>query len=130
MQGSCECGAVRYEVSGPLRPVVGCHCSQCRKTSGHYVAATQAATSDFSLKRDAGLKWYRSSPTAQRGFCGTCGSSLFWQEDGTSHISIMAGTLDGNTGLQMDRHIHADAKGDYYSLPAGDIVDQSTLKFR
>ncbi|WP_442475962.1 GFA family protein [Roseovarius litorisediminis] len=46
MRGSCQCGAVRYEVAGPLRQVVGCHCSQCRKTSGHYVAATQSVGKD------------------------------------------------------------------------------------
>lgn len=130
MQGSCHCGAVRYVVTGTLRQVVGCHCTQCRKTSGHYVAATQAAMSDFKLSETKSLKWYRSSPGAQRGFCDECGSSLFWQEDGTSHISIMAGTLDGPTGLAMDRHIHAETKGDYYDLPVGDVVDQSTLKFR
>ncbi len=130
MRGSCECGAVTYVLSGPLRPVVGCHCAQCRKTSGHYVAATQSAADDFTLTQDVGLKWYRSSPTAQRGFCGTCGSSLFWREDGTDHISIMAGTIDGPTCLTMDRHIHADTKGDYYDLPGGDVVDQSALKFR
>ena len=39
-RGSCLCGAVRYIVRGELRHVVGCHCGQCRKTSGHYVAAT------------------------------------------------------------------------------------------
>ena len=128
MRGSCECGAVVYEVSGPLRPVVGCHCRQCRKTSGHYVAATQCASSDFTLRAELGLTWYRSSANAQRGFCNTCGSSLFWQVDGSNHISIMAGTLDGETGLQMDRHIHAETKADYYELPGGEITDQSTLK--
>ena len=130
MQGSCLCGAVGYEISGPLRQVVGCHCTQCRKTSGHYVAATQAAVGDFKLTQDRGLTWFRSSPNTQRGFCGTCGSSLFWQEDGTDHISIMTGTLDGPTGLVMDRHIKVDTKGDYYDLPAGEIIDQSMLKFR
>nr|WP_306372192.1 GFA family protein [Roseovarius litorisediminis] len=83
-----------------------------------------------NLLEKTGLKWYRSSPGAQRGFCRTCGISLFWQEDGNDHISVMAGTLDGPTGLLMERHIHADTKGDYYKLPDGDRVDQSTLKFR
>ncbi len=130
MQGGCECGAVKYQVNGPLRSVVGCHCKQCRKTSGHFVAATQSKLSDFHLKEEAGLTWYQSSDNARRGFCGTCGSSLFWHEDGTDHISVMAGTLDGATGLTMDRHIHVSTKGDYYALPDGDVVDQSTLKFR
>ncbi|MGO1081292.1 GFA family protein [Inquilinus sp. CA228] len=38
--GGCLCGAVRYRVTGPLRPVVACHCSQCRRTSGHVAAFT------------------------------------------------------------------------------------------
>ncbi len=38
--GGCLCGAVRYELQGRLRAVVACHCGQCRRTSGHYVAAT------------------------------------------------------------------------------------------
>ena len=38
--GGCLCGAVRYEIRGPLRGVIACHCSQCRRTSGHYVAMT------------------------------------------------------------------------------------------
>ena len=34
--GGCECGAVRYEVRGPLREVIDCHCGQCRRTHGHF----------------------------------------------------------------------------------------------
>ena len=39
-RGRCLCGAVNYRVDGPLRPVVACHCGQCQRTSGHFVAAT------------------------------------------------------------------------------------------
>ena len=38
--GGCLCGAVRYQVRGPLRSVVMCHCSQCRRQTGHVMAAT------------------------------------------------------------------------------------------
>jgi hypothetical protein len=38
--GGCLCGAIRYEVRGPLRPVVDCHCTMCRRTSGHFAAFT------------------------------------------------------------------------------------------
>jgi len=41
-RGRCLCGAVRYELRGPLRPVVACHCNMCRRTSGHFAAATAA----------------------------------------------------------------------------------------
>lgn len=124
--GSCLCGAVSYHVTGPLRPVVACHCSQCRKTSGHYVAATQAAMADVRIEGES-LVWYRSSEVAQRGFCGRCGSNLFWQRHGSDRISIWAGTLEGPTGLKMTTQLYPEDKGDYYDLPVCDVVDQSTL---
>jgi hypothetical protein len=115
--GSCLCEAVKYQVTGPLRPVVACHCTQCRKTSGHFVAATSAPLTAFRLTEDRGLKWYRSSGFARRGFCGRCGANLFWQRDGADRISIMAGTLDGPTGLTTEVHIFCADAGDYYEIP-------------
>ena len=117
-RGSCLCGATTYQVRGPLRDVVACHCSQCRKQTGHYLSATSAAVADFALLRDAELRWYRSSPLARRAFCGTCGSALFWQSDAwPDQISITAGTLDGPTGLVTEGHIFCADKGDYYVIP-------------
>ncbi|PSL21289.1 glutathione-dependent formaldehyde-activating enzyme [Shimia abyssi] len=62
------------------------------------------------------LRWFRSSKHAQRGFCSTCGSSLFWKMDGQEGISFGAGTLDGDTGLDTERHIFVEDKGDYYEI--------------
>ncbi len=118
--GSCLCGDVSYKVVGPLRAVIACHCSQCQKSSGHYFAATAAATEDFELTKDEGLKWYKSSDSAERGFCKNCGSSLFWRMEGRDAISILAGTLDATvTGLKMDAHIFVADKKDYYTLGDG-----------
>jgi hypothetical protein len=117
--GGCLCGAVRYEVSGPLRPVVACHCSMCRRATGSFVHATAARLGDFQLTRDEGLTWYRSSPEARRGFCKTCGGNLFWQGEGLPYVCIMAGTMDGETGLALVSHIYAGDKGDYYGLEDG-----------
>lgn len=117
--GSCLCGAVAYEVTGPLRNVVACHCHQCRKQTGTYVSATNAADKDFALTESRGLKWYRSSSTAQRGFCGKCGSVLFWKLDGSDSISIMAGSIDGKSGLTLDGHIFCEDAGDYYEIAGG-----------
>jgi hypothetical protein len=116
MEGSCLCGAVRYAVEPPLRPVIACHCSQCRKTSGHFWAASSVPLAQFSLLRDEGLRWFRSSATAERGFCGTCGSSLFWKPVGEARISFSAGSLDGPTGLAIASHWHLQDAGDYYPV--------------
>lgn len=115
--GGCLCGAVRYKVTGPLRGVVACHCNQCRRTSGHYVAATATLDHHLVLIEDKGLKWYTApDKIARRGFCKHCGSSLFWEPASGEHISIMAGTLDAPTGLATVAHIFTDFAGDYYDI--------------
>ncbi len=123
-EGGCLCGQVRYKVTGDLRPVVACHCVQCRKTSGHYVAATSVARDRIELTGD--VTWYVSSESARRGFCGVCGASLFWDGRG-ENLSIHAGTLDGATGLAVAGHIYCADKGDYYDidtdLPCADADD-------
>lgn len=114
--GSCLCGAVTYEVSGELRPVIVCHCTQCRKQTGSVMHATSARDADFKITSDRGLKWYRASGTASRGFCAECGSVLFWKGDGKDYMSIAAGSLDGKTGLAIEGHIFCDDAGDYYEI--------------
>ena len=124
--GSCLCGGITYRISGELRPVVACHCIQCRKASGHSVAATQARADDVDIS--GAPQWYRSSDTAERGFCPTCGSNLFWRRHGSEFISIHAGGLDGPTGLGMTSQLYCESAGDYYDLPALECIDQATLK--
>lgn len=115
-RGSCLCGAVQYRVTGPLRPVVACHCRQCRKTSGHHVAATGAARDAVEIVGP--VRWYASSATARRGFCATCGANLFWDGPG-AHLSIFAGTLDGDPGVRVAGHIFCADKGAYYEITDG-----------
>ncbi len=117
--GGCLCGAVRYEVRGPLRAVVDCHCTQCRRTSGHFAAFTATHPEALVLIESAGLRWYPSSTSARRGFCGTCGSSLFWEPDSGERVSIAAGTLDLPTGLETVVHVFVEDAGDYYEIDDG-----------
>lgn len=115
-RGGCLCGAIKYRVEGPLRPVVACHCRQCQRTSGFHVAATSSPKDAFNLESDQTLQWYTSSETAQRGFCNQCGSNLFWLQKNSDDMVIFAGTLDQPTGLKMVEHIYVEDKGDYYQL--------------
>jgi hypothetical protein len=118
--GSCLCGGVSFEITGQLRPVIGCHCTQCRKQSGHYGAFTACEDKDLTLKNKDTLAWFRASDAAARGFCKTCGSLLFWKGDGRTYTSIAAGSLDGETGLHMAGHIYCADKGDYYEILDGE----------
>ena len=116
VKGRCLCGAVRYTVDGPLRDVSACHCSQCRKQSGHHVAATSTAKADLTITGKDKITWFSSSPGYRRGFCGACGSHLFWDNQESEKIGIFAGSLDGAAGLKIFEHIFVADKGDYYDI--------------
>ena len=116
LTGRCDCGAVTFEVTGARDTVSVCHCGQCRRTSGHVWAATNAPFDQLKFTNDAGLKWYTSSDWAKRGFCAECGSSLFYRLNDEAGIGIAAGALDGPTGMTVERHIFCANKGDYYTI--------------
>ena len=116
VKGSCECQGVVFELIGELRDVVFCHCSQCRKTSGHYWAATQVSKGNLNLIKATSLSWYGSSDKARRGFCSVCGSSMFYERKGIDKISVSAGSLEIPTSLDRMRHIYVTSKGDYYDI--------------
>lgn len=118
------CGAVRYEISGALTRVTYCHCSVCRRWHGHVGAYTAVDRSGFRLAEQRGLRWFESSKGVRRGFCGECGSSMLWDEDGEARMVLCAGTLDAPTGLTSKAHIFVASKGDYYELP-----DDGLLRF-
>ena len=118
--GGCLCEAVRFEVRGPLMDVIDCHCSKCRRVTGHHGAFTATPRENLVITRADGLKWYRSvqdeTPDVHRGFCGECGSSLFWDPRGKPNISIAAGALDAPTGLKTVRHVWVSQIADYYRI--------------
>ena len=68
--GGCLCGAVRFRVEAELRDPIACHCKQCRQQSGHFFSAVPAPKTALHFERDDGLRWYRHTDTAMRGFCG------------------------------------------------------------
>jgi hypothetical protein len=88
----------------------------CRKTHGHVGAYTAAPKSALAITEARGLKWYRSSDYARRGFCAECGGSVFFEPVHKDTISISAGTLDSPTGLVTTLQIHVASAGDYYRI--------------
>jgi len=116
--GSCLCGAVTFIATGPLRDVIACHCTQCRRTSGHYWAATSVPLERFELTCDVGLAWFRSSESAERGFCSHCGASLFWRPEGEGRMGFSPAALDDDPPIRLTQHIYTEDAGDYY-VPEG-----------
>jgi len=117
--GSCLCGAVRIEVKGDLAAPDACHCTQCRKQSGHFWASTDIPISALRIEGEENVTWYRSSEKVERGFCATCGSFLFWKPLGGEAIAIGMGAFDKPTGTHLEKHIFTADKGDYYEIADG-----------
>ena len=114
--GGCLCGAVRYRIDGPLRDVLNCHCSMCRRLHGGYGSHSKARKDDIVFVEDKGLAWYKTSEIARRGFCRYCGSGLFWEPFDKDTTGIVAGTLDQPTGLKTLGHIFVAEKADFYDI--------------
>ena len=118
-RGSCLCGAVTFTVEGDLPPPNACHCSRCRKHTGHYEAGTDVPRSRVSIAGEDRQSWYHSSEKVRRGFCATCGSSLFFDPLHLDWIGIMMGAFDTPTQTKLTMHIFVADKGDYYDITDG-----------
>lgn len=92
-KGSCLCGAVTFEVEGELSAPDACHCSKCRKHSGHYFASTDVPKDRLTVHGAENVRWYQSSEKVRRGFCATCGSSLFWDPPQRDWIAVAMGAF-------------------------------------
>ncbi len=117
--GHCLCGAVSFRAHGELRGVVYCHCSQCRRQSGHFVASTNVADDKLEIEGGDKITWFQSSDDARRGFCSLCGSVMFWKHRKLDYTSLLAGAFDPPSGLRGQSHIFVADKGDYYGIDDG-----------
>ena len=112
--GQCLCEEIQYAVDGPLRDITNCHCTRCRRSTGHFMAATSAKREDIQIQGDT-LKWYEPVEGTEYGFCGNCGSTLFWRTTRYPRfMSIAAGTLTPPTGLKTTTAIFLDYGSDYH----------------
>ncbi len=118
-RGHCLCGAVRFEVSGPMPEASACHCSICRRATGHFEAGVDLPRDRVSITGIDAITWYRTSPDVRRGFCGTCGAPLFFDNQKADWIGINLGAFDTPTGTRLARHIFVADKGDYYDIADG-----------
>jgi hypothetical protein len=115
LRGRCLCGGISFVITGPARDVINCHCERCRRFTGHFMAGSATTIDAITITGSESLRWYEPSPGVGYGFCGTCGSSLFWRTDTKpEHLSICAGTLDPPTGLRTTQAWWTDHASDYH----------------
>ncbi len=127
IQGGCLCGAVRYEIDGPLTNARACHCSRCRKAfsgaSSAYAEFAEASTFRWVAGEDK-VQQYTSEQAWGLGFCRVCGSTLFGILHGVVK-GVTLGTIDGDPGIDITSHIFVDSKApwDHIGGPAPQFAE-------
>ncbi|MFK7744747.1 MAG: GFA family protein [Roseobacter sp.] len=118
--GGCLCGAVTYTLNEPAKTTGACHCAMCRKWSGGVYLGVQVPDGGLQVRGGDNLQTYASSPWAERAFCRTCGSSLWYRitaegpHQGEHHVGL--GTFDDATGIALTEEIFIDKKPDGYGF--------------
>ena len=118
--GGCLCGAVRYEVRGPLRDILICHCVECRRWHGNVAASTAAARTDLALTGQRGLRWI-ASPRATRtpavASVASAAPACSGTRLGATTSRSRPGRWTARPGCAIAGHWFTSQKGDWYELP-------------
>lgn len=112
IEGHCLCGAVSIRASPVSRHVEACHCTMCRRWGGIQCG------SDVEIDGEAHVVRYRSSEWAERGFCGVCGSNLFYRYLPLDNYNFTAGLFADDALLPLSEEIFVDERPAYYSFDA------------
>ena len=121
IKGQCLCGAVGIELAAPHPEIDICHCNMCQRWTGSMYAGIEGE--DFTLSGEDHITTYQSSDWAERAFCATCGSNLWFKFLPTGGRTFLAGLFDLPAGLPIKHQIFVDEKPDWF-----DIVQESPMK--
>ena len=118
-RGQCLCGAVSYEISGPLNGIEFCHCKQCQRASGTAFGSNMnvAAEAFRVLTGAASLKAFRATPGKERVFCAECGSPIFSRQlADPSNLRVRVGTLDEPVDAKRAFTFHTASKASWWPI--------------
>lgn len=109
--GGCLCGRLRYTVTAEPSNPHYCSCGQCQRWSGAPVVAwldVPFAATRFDGPGGAPA-WYRSSERAQRGFCPSCGGTVFYRSNDSVLLGITTASLDKPDGFAPVKWSYPDS---------------------
>ena len=125
--GGCQCGAIRFRITGDLKDSSICHCRMCQKAFGAYYAPLVSARGADLVWTRGERKMFRSSNFVSRGFCGDCGTPLTYEApDGTA---IAAGAFDDPSRLPPVAQYGTEAKLGFvdhlHELPGSTTIEDA-----
>jgi hypothetical protein len=115
IEGRCLCGAVTVRATPVRRHVDACHCTMCRRWSGIAYVGVHCG-SEVEFEGEEHIVRYRSSEWAERGFCGKCGSNLFFHYLPKGTYGVLAGLFPDEALEPLAEEIFIDQKPDYYAF--------------
>ena len=121
-KGSCLCGAVTYEISGHIRNIIYCHCSQCRKAQGSAFATNGIVDADrFRINTGLDcLAGYEPSPGYTRFFCHHCGSPMLSKNvKNPDQVRVRLGTIESDIAERPQAHIFVTSKANWDEISDG-----------
>lgn len=119
LEGSCLCGGIAYEISGPLIGTLNCHCKMCRKAHGAaFRTRASIKTEDFKfLKGENLLTYFESSPGERRSFCSKCGAVIITRfEQHPKYLGFALGTLDTDPEIEIQQHVFTRYKAPWFNI--------------
>lgn len=117
--GRCLCGEIELRIAGPIADILHCHCDNCRRISGNYVAASRVAFDDLEVVDPGDRLGWHHLPYARYGFCSGCGSTLFFvANDRADMAAVMVGVLDDVSELTLGGVWFVDDAQHHNPLPA------------
>lgn len=114
-KGSCACGAITVEAKNISQSVGACHCSTCRKISGGSPYMAVECGSDVNFSGSENISIYNSSEWAERGFCGKCGSPLFYRLKQANQYMLSSG-LFNDENFNFDHQLFIEEKPAHYTF--------------
>lgn len=120
LSGECFCGAIKYEITGPLRDPLSCHCSRCRKAFSSQ-SSNYARVDSADFRWVAGEKLLTSYVDKHRFgllFCSVCGSTLSGTLDNVVH-GVTLGCLNGDPDIEEIHHIFVASRAQWDVIPDG-----------
>lgn len=121
--GFCLCGKVHITLPATKTTAGACHCSMCRKWSGGGPFLAVHAGPDLPMSGTEHIGRFQSSAWAERAFCTSCGTSLFYRMLGSGDHMVAAG-LFGETEFSLKQEIFVEQKPEWY----GFLVEGSEKK--
>jgi len=119
-QGGCLCGVVRFEIHGPIRNIVYCHCSQCRKVQGSAFATNGIVnTDDFHVTcGSTELGKYEENPGQAKYFCCHCASPILSKNEACpGQVRVRLGTIETDIKERPVAHIYVSSKANWETIP-------------